>query len=81
MRFTFKSISNIFIGIQALYRAIKASLSLNLLAEAKSYCEEGLQQSPDNEELKKLAKQIDLKTSELERREIEVSKAVAVAEV
>lgn len=67
-------------NVKALYRAIKASLSLNLLAEARSYCEEGLQQSPDNEEFKKLAKQIDLKISEIERREVEVSKAVAVAE-
>ncbi|PIN26246.1 hypothetical protein CDL12_00990 [Handroanthus impetiginosus] len=43
-------------NVKALYRAVKASLSLNLLDEAKSYCEKGLQQSPDNEELKKLAK-------------------------
>ncbi|KAI5680032.1 hypothetical protein M9H77_01259 [Catharanthus roseus] len=63
----------------AFYRAVKASLSLNLLAEAKSYCNKALEQSPDNEELKKLANQIDLRTSEHERREAEVSKALAAA--
>ncbi|XP_047971802.1 tetratricopeptide repeat protein 4 homolog [Salvia hispanica] len=66
-------------NVKALYRAVKASLSLNLLDEARSYCEKGLQQSPDNEELKKLAKQIDAKKLEQERHEAEVSKAVAVA--
>lgn len=66
---------------QAFYRAVKASLSLNLLAEAKSYCNKALEQSPDNEELKKLANQIDLRTSEHERREAEVSKALAAAKV
>lgn len=66
-------------NVKALYRAVKASLSLNLLDEARSYCEKGLQQSPDNEELKKLAKQIDVKKSEQERQEAEVFKAVAAA--
>lgn len=66
-------------NVKALYRAVKASMSLNLLDEARSYCEKGLQQSPDNEELKKLAKQIDVKKSEQEQHEAEVSKAVAVA--
>ncbi|KAI3455083.1 hypothetical protein Pfo_011746 [Paulownia fortunei] len=66
-------------NVKALYRAVKASLSLNLLDEAKSYCQKGLQQSPDNEELKKLAKQIDVKKSENEHHEVEVSKAVAAA--
>ncbi|XP_057804875.1 uncharacterized protein LOC131020197 [Salvia miltiorrhiza] len=66
-------------NVKALYRAVKASLSLNLLDEARSYCEKGLQQYPDNEELKKLAKQIDVKKSEHERREAELSKAVAAA--
>lgn len=56
-------------------------MSLNLLGEARSYCEKGLQQSQDNEGLKKLAKQIDLKKSEHDRREAEVSKAVAAAKV
>lgn len=56
-------------------------MSLDLLDEARSYCEKGLQQSPDNEELKKLAKQIDVKKSEKEQHETEVSKAVAAAKV
>ncbi|KAK4436823.1 Tetratricopeptide repeat protein 4 [Sesamum alatum] len=66
-------------NVKALYRAVKAALSLNLIDEAKSYCEKGLQQSPDNEELKKLAKQIDRNISEQQQREAEVSKAVAAA--
>lgn len=51
-------------------------MSLSLLAEAKSYCEKGLELSAENEELKKLAGQIDLLKSGQERREAEVSKAV-----
>ncbi|KAL3818529.1 hypothetical protein ACJIZ3_004434 [Penstemon smallii] len=66
-------------NIKALYRAVKSSLSLNLLDEAKSYCDKGLQTSPDNEEIKKLSKQIDMKKSEHEKRELEVSKALAEA--
>ncbi|KAL6584316.1 hypothetical protein OROMI_003605 [Orobanche minor] len=66
-------------NVKALYRAVKASLSLNLLDEAKSYCGKGIQLSPDNEELKKLTKQINMKKSEHEQREVEVSKAVAAA--
>ncbi|KAL0298124.1 UNVERIFIED_CONTAM: hypothetical protein Scaly_2570100 [Sesamum calycinum] len=65
--------------LQQMLRAVKAALSLNLMDEAKSYCEKGLQQSPDNEELKKLDKQIDVKISEQQQREAEVSKAVAAA--
>ncbi|KAL3531176.1 hypothetical protein ACH5RR_010498 [Cinchona calisaya] len=64
-------------SVKAFYRAVKACVSLNLLAEAKSYCEKGLEQSPENEELKQLAAQIDLQNSEHECREAEVSKAVA----
>ncbi|CAI9107528.1 OLC1v1006901C1 [Oldenlandia corymbosa var. corymbosa] len=64
-------------NVKAFYRAVKASLSLNLLTEASSYCDKGLEQSPENAELKKLASQIDLKKSEHERREAEVAKAVA----
>uniref|UniRef100_A0A5B7BD12 Cns1/TTC4 wheel domain-containing protein n=1 Tax=Davidia involucrata TaxID=16924 RepID=A0A5B7BD12_DAVIN len=66
-------------NVKALYRAVKASLSLNLLAEAKSYCEKGLELSPDNEELKKLSEQIDLQKSECEHHEAQVSKAVEAA--
>ncbi|CAA2939139.1 tetratricopeptide repeat 4 homolog [Olea europaea subsp. europaea] len=66
-------------NVKALYRAVKASLSLDLLNEAKSYCEKGLEQSPDNEELKKLSKQIDLKQAVHEQSLAEISKAVEAA--
>ncbi|KAE8692157.1 hypothetical protein F3Y22_tig00110858pilonHSYRG00140 [Hibiscus syriacus] len=66
-------------NIKAYYRAVKACLSLNLLSEAKSYCESGIEKDPSNEELKKLAKQIDLKKLEQEHREAQVSKALAEA--
>lgn len=66
-------------NVKAMYRAAKASLSLNLLVEAKSFCENGLEQNPDNEELKRLAKQINLVKMELDKREAEVSKAVSEA--
>ncbi|KAK9035322.1 hypothetical protein V6N11_077364 [Hibiscus sabdariffa] len=66
-------------NIKAYYRAAKACLSLNLLSEAKSYCESGIEKDPSNEELKKLAKQIDLKKMEQEHREAQVSKALAEA--
>lgn len=56
-------------------------MSLNLLDEAKSYCEKGIEQSSSTEDLKKLAKQIDNLKSEQERREAEVSKAIAAAKV
>ncbi|KAJ7977154.1 tetratricopeptide repeat protein 4-like [Quillaja saponaria] len=64
---------------KAIYRAAKASLSLNLLAEAKSYCEQCLELDPENEELKKLSRQVDLQIFEHEQREAQVSKAVAEA--
>ncbi|XP_065874500.1 uncharacterized protein [Euphorbia lathyris] len=66
-------------NVKALYRAAKASLSLNLLNEAKSYSENGLKQDPKNEELKKLASQINLLKMEQDRHEAEVSKAVSNA--
>ncbi|KAJ6403658.1 hypothetical protein OIU84_011960 [Salix udensis] len=66
-------------NVKAMYRAAKASLSLNLLVEAKSFCENGLEQNPDNEELKRLARQINLVKMELDKREAEVSKAVSEA--
>lgn len=66
-------------NVKALYRAAKASLSLNLLAEAKSFYENGLEHDPNNEELKKLAKQIDLRRLENEQREAQVSRAVSEA--
>lgn len=52
-----------------------------MLPEADVYCDNALKQSPDNEELKKLAKQIHQQKSENERREAEISKAVAAAKV
>ncbi|CAK7349493.1 unnamed protein product [Dovyalis caffra] len=66
-------------NVKALYRAAKASLSLNLCVEAKSYCENGLEQDPNNEELKKLARQINLLKMEQDKRDAEVSKAVLEA--
>lgn len=49
--------------------------------EAESYCQKGLEQFPDNEELNKLAKQIYLQKSEYELREAQISRAVAAAKV
>ncbi|XP_022758557.1 tetratricopeptide repeat protein 4 homolog isoform X2 [Durio zibethinus] len=66
-------------NVKAYYRAAKACLSLNLLSEAKSYCESGIEKDPSNEELKKLAKQVDLKKLEQEQREAQVSKALVEA--
>ncbi|CAJ1968263.1 unnamed protein product [Sphenostylis stenocarpa] len=64
-------------NIKAIYRASKASLSLNMLAEATEYCLKGLQLDPNNEDLKKLDRQIGLKISEKEMHEAQVSKAAA----
>ncbi|KAK7393346.1 hypothetical protein VNO78_21899 [Psophocarpus tetragonolobus] len=66
-------------NIKAIYRAAKASLSLNMLAEAREYCLKGLQLDPNNEEFKNLDRQIGIKISEKEKHEAEVSKAVAEA--
>ncbi|WCJ38235.1 Tetratricopeptide repeat (TPR)-like superfamily protein [Euphorbia peplus] len=66
-------------NVKALYRAAKASLSLDLLNEAKSYSENGLKHDPENGELKKLASQINLLKVEQDRRQAEVSKAVSNA--
>ncbi|BAT95427.1 uncharacterized protein HKW66_Vig0238540 [Vigna angularis] len=66
-------------NIKAIYRAAKASLSLNMLAEAREYCLKGLQLDPNNEDLKKLDRQIGLKISEKEKHEAQVLKAVAEA--
>ncbi|XP_074348348.1 uncharacterized protein LOC141687090 [Apium graveolens] len=64
---------------KAYYRAVKASLSLKLLVEAELYCQKGLEQFPDNEELKKLSSQIHLQRSENELREAQISKALSAA--
>ncbi|KAH9785080.1 TPR REGION domain-containing protein [Citrus sinensis] len=66
-------------NVKAHYRAAKASSSLNLLNDAKSFCEKGLEQDPDNKELKKLAVEIDSRKREQEAREAQVSKAVGEA--
>ncbi|KAG6724526.1 hypothetical protein I3842_03G261700 [Carya illinoinensis] len=66
-------------NVKALYRAAKASLSLNLLDKAKSFCENGIELDPSNEELKKLAKQIDIQRLEHEQREALVSRDIAGA--
>ncbi|PON37130.1 N-terminal acetyltransferase A, auxiliary subunit [Parasponia andersonii] len=66
-------------NVKALYRAAKASLSLNLLAEAKSHCENGLKHDPDNQEMKKLLKQIDSLKFDQDQREAQVSRAVGEA--
>ncbi|KAL5068020.1 hypothetical protein RYX36_018907 [Vicia faba] len=66
-------------NIKAIYRAAKASLSLNLLDEAQDYCQMGLHLDPNNEELKKLDNQIGVKILENEKHEAEISKAVADA--
>lgn len=54
---------------------------MNLLAEAKEFCQKGLQLDPNNDELKKLDKQIGLKILENQKHEAEVSKAVTEAKV
>ncbi|KAE9589931.1 putative 43kDa postsynaptic protein [Lupinus albus] len=66
-------------NIKAIYRAVKASLSLDLLDEAQDYCQKGLQLDPNNEELKKFDQKIGLKIAENKKREAEVSKAVVEA--
>ncbi|KAK2401445.1 hypothetical protein P8452_08158 [Trifolium repens] len=66
-------------SIKAIYRAAKASVSLNLLDEAQDYCQMGLHLDPKNEELKKLDNQVGLKILENEKHEAQVSKAVAEA--
>ncbi|VVA89903.1 unnamed protein product [Arabis nemorensis] len=66
-------------NIKAVYRAAKASMSLDLLNEAKFYCEKGIENDPSNEDLKKLLKQVNSKKQEREQHEVEVSRAVVQA--
>nr|VDC64528.1 unnamed protein product [Brassica rapa] len=66
-------------NVKAVYRAAKASLSLDLLSEAKSYCEKGIEKDPSNEDMKKLLKVVTLKKQEKEQHEAEVSRAVVEA--
>ncbi|CAN0861280.1 Tetratricopeptide repeat protein 4 homolog [Linum grandiflorum] len=66
-------------NVKAFYRAAKASLSLNLLSEAKSFGEKGLELDSSNAELDKLVRQIgDLRVQQ-DKREAEVNNAVAEA--
>ncbi|CAN8295691.1 unnamed protein product [Cochlearia groenlandica] len=66
-------------NVKAVYRAAKASMSLDLLNDAKSYCEKGIKNDPSNEDLKKLLKKVNLKKQEKEIHEAEVSRAVEEA--
>ncbi|CAH8336661.1 unnamed protein product [Eruca vesicaria subsp. sativa] len=66
-------------NVKAVYRAAKASMSLDLLSEAISYCEKGIKSDPSNEDMKKLLKQVTLKKKEKEEHEAEVSRAVVEA--
>ncbi|EOA37433.1 hypothetical protein CARUB_v10011408mg [Capsella rubella] len=66
-------------NVKAVYRAAKASMSLDLLNEAKSYCEKGIKNDPSNEDLKKLLKSVNSKKQEKEQHEAEVSMAVLEA--
>ncbi|KAL9304955.1 putative tetratricopeptide-like helical domain superfamily [Arabidopsis thaliana] len=63
----------------AVYRAAKASMSLDLLNEAKSYCEKGIENDPSNEDMKKLLKLVNSKKQEKEQHEAQVSQAVVEA--
>lgn len=56
-------------------------MSLELLNEAKSYCEKGIENDPSNEDMKKLLKQVNSKKQEKEQHEAEVSRAVVEAKV
>lgn len=60
-------------NIKGFYRAAKASFALDLLKEAISFCEQGLELSPDNEEFRKLVRLASGKLAEREKHEAEVS--------
>ncbi|XP_020084647.1 tetratricopeptide repeat protein 4 homolog [Ananas comosus] len=66
-------------NLKAYYRAAKAAFSLNLLVEAASHCERGLERFPSNEELNKLRAQVDTQKKKQEYRNAKVSKALAAA--
>ncbi|CDY10078.1 BnaC08g43730D [Brassica napus] len=66
-------------NVKAVYRAAKASVALDLLNEAKSYCEKGIEEDPGNEDMKKLLKVVTLKKKEKEEHEAELSRAVVEA--
>ncbi|OAP13505.1 TPR2 [Arabidopsis thaliana] len=66
-------------NVKAVYRAAKASMSLDLLNEAKSYCEKGIENDPSNEDMKKLLKLVNSKKQEKEHHEAQASQAVVEA--
>ncbi|CAL1357113.1 unnamed protein product [Linum trigynum] len=66
-------------NVKAFYRAAKASLSLNLLSEAKSFTEKGLELDSSNVELEKLVRQISALKMEQDKQQAEINKALAVA--
>ncbi|KAG0453161.1 hypothetical protein HPP92_025517 [Vanilla planifolia] len=68
-------------NVKAYYRAAKALFSLDMFMEASSLCGGGLEQSPSNEDLKKLYAQIDLQKKKHEQHKDELSKAVDTAKV
>ncbi|CAM8973588.1 unnamed protein product [Rhodiola kirilowii] len=67
-------------NVKAYYRAVKAALALGLLSEAMSYCKDGIERDPTNEEMKRLLKVIESKKSESDRHKLEVDQAVKDAE-
>ncbi|KAG8062609.1 hypothetical protein GUJ93_ZPchr0003g16756 [Zizania palustris] len=66
-------------NVKAYYRAAKAALALSLLFEAASFCRQGLEQDPANEELKKLIVQVDTQQREQDRQRAKVAQAVSAA--
>ncbi|CAA0163219.1 unnamed protein product [Arabidopsis thaliana] len=66
-------------NVKGVYRAAKASMSLDLLNEAKSYCEKGIENDPSNEDMKKLLKLVNSKKQEKEQHEAQASQAVVEA--
>ncbi|XP_078427761.1 tetratricopeptide repeat (TPR)-like superfamily protein [Wolffia australiana] len=66
-------------SLKAYYRAAKAAFSLDLTTEAASFCKEGLSRFADNNELKKLESQIELRRAEFERHHNQVSRAISTA--
>ncbi|KAL5218634.1 hypothetical protein ABZP36_019318 [Zizania latifolia] len=66
-------------NVKAYYRAAKAALALSLLLEAASFCRQGLEQDPANEELKKLIAQVDTQQREQDRQRAKAAQAVSAA--
>ncbi|PKU66172.1 Heat shock protein STI [Dendrobium catenatum] len=66
-------------NVKAYYRAAKAAFSLELLMEAESFCNRGLEQFPSNEEVKQLFVQIDSRKKEYEHHKTQLSKVVETA--